>query len=145
MIPNSGMAVSIDVGQERFIHPPDKTTISKRLFFWAMANTYGMKGLPHQSPVYKSMKIDKDQITVSFSNAENGLSAFGNDLSAFEIAGEDKVFYPAKAKIIRGGVRVQNDNVKSPVALRYAFKDWVVGDLFNSEGFPASPFRTDDW
>lgn len=144
-IQNSGMVVTMDAGAEKFIHPSDKTTVSKRLFYLAMANTYGMTGLPHESPVYKSMKIDKDRVILSFSNAENGLSSFGKSLSAFEIAGEDKVFYPAKAAITGAGVIVQSDNVKNPVAVRYAFKDWVEGDLFNSEGFPASPFRTDNW
>ncbi|NEU07040.1 sialate O-acetylesterase [Flavihumibacter sp. R14] len=144
-IPNSGMVVSMDVGAENFIHPPDKTTISKRLANWALANNYGMKGLAYASPVYKSMKIDKDVATIFFENVENGLSSFGNTLSAFEVAGEDKVFYPAKARITATGVTVQSDQVKSPVAVRYAFKDWIVGDLFNTEGLPASPFRTDNW
>ena len=144
-IPNSGMVVSMDVGTEDFIHPPDKTTISKRLAYWAMANTYGMKGLPFRSPVYKSHKTDKNVITISFSHAENGLSSFGKKLSAFEIAGEDKVFHPATARITAAGVTVQSENVKTPVAVRYAFKDWVEGDLFNNEGLPASSFRTDSW
>ncbi|MBD1424168.1 sialate O-acetylesterase [Sphingobacterium arenae] len=144
-IPNAGMVVSIDVGAENFIHPPDKTTISKRLVYWAMGNTYGMKGLAFATPVYKSHKINKDAVTISFSHAENGLTSFGKNLSAFEIAGEDKVFHPAKAKITGAGVVVQSENVKMPVAVRYAFKDWVVGDLFNNEGLPVSSFRTDNW
>lgn len=145
LIPNSGMVVSLDVGKEAFIHAPDKTTISKRLVYWAMAHTYGVKGLAFESPVYKSHKIVKDVVTISFSHAENGLSSFGKDLSAFEIAGEDKIFHPATAKITIAGVVVQSENVKTPVAVRYAFKDWVVGDLFNNEGLPASSFRTDNW
>jgi sialate O-acetylesterase len=144
-IPNSGMVVSMDAGEENFIHPADKTSISKRLAYWAMANTYGMKGLPYASPVYKSMQVDKDVATISFANAENGLSSFGKTLAAFEIAGADKVFYPASAKITGKGVVVQSDQVKNPVAVRYAFSDWVIGDLFNTEGLPVSPFRTDNW
>jgi len=144
-IPNSGMVVSMDVGAENFIHPPDKTTISKRLAYWAIANDYGMKGLPFASPVFKSMTVDKDIANLSFDHAENGLSSFGKPLSAFEIAGEDKIFYPANAKITGKGVSLQSEQVKVPVAVRYAFKDWVIGDLFNTEGFPASPFRTDNW
>lgn len=145
LIPNSGMVVSMDVGTENFIHPPDKTAISKRLIYWAMANTYGMKGLAFASPVYQSHKIVKNVITISFSHAENGLSSFGKTLSAFEIAGDDKVFYPATAKITVAGVVVQSEQVKTPIAVRYAFKDWVAGDLFSNEGLPASSFRTDDW
>lgn len=144
-IPNSGMVVSLDVGTENFIHAPDKTTISKRLVYWAMANTYGMKGLAFAGPVYKSYKIVKDVVTISFSHAENGLSSFGKGLSAFEVAGEDKIFYPATARITAAGVVVQSENVKKPIAVRYAFKDWIVGDLFNTEGLPASSFRTDNW
>lgn len=144
-IPNSGIAVSMDVGTENFIHPPDKTTVSKRLLYLAMANTYGMKGLPFASPVYKSYKIIKNIVTLSFSNAGNGLSSFGKPLSAFEIAGEDKVFHPATARITGAGVVLQSEKVKTPVAVRYAFKDWVTGDLFNNEGLPASSFRTDTW
>jgi sialate O-acetylesterase len=144
-IPNSGMVVSMDVGTENFIHPPDKTTISKRLANWALANNYGMKGLSFASPVYKSLMIDKNLATVSFENAANGLSSFGRPIAAFEVAGADKIFYPANAKITGAGVVVQSDQVEVPVAVRYAFKDWVIGDLFNTEGFPASPFRTDSW
>ena len=144
-IPNSGMVVTMDVGAENFIHPPDKTTISKRLAYQAMANTYGMQGLPFASPVFKSMKINKDVATITFDHAQNGLTSFGKELLGFEIAGSDKVFYPANARIIGGGVALKSENVKAPVAVRYAFKDWVEGDLFNTEGFPAAPFRTDDW
>ena len=145
LIPNAGMVVTMDVGAEHFIHPPDKTTIARRLAYWAMANTYGMKGLPFASPVFKSMTIDNGAAIISFHYAENGLTSFGKALSAFEIAGEDKVFYPATARITGRGVVVQSDGVKKPVAVRYAFKDWVEGDLFNTEGLPASPFRTDHW
>lgn len=144
-IPNSGMAVTTDIGTANYIHPPDKTTVSKRLALQALANTYGLKGLPFASPVYKSMSTDKNVINITFDHAENGLSSFGKELSVFEIAGDDRVFYPAKAKITGIGVSVQSDKVKQPVAVRYAFKDWVVGDLYNTEGFPASSFRTDNW
>lgn len=145
LIPNSGMVVSMDAGEERSIHPADKTVVATRLVLWALANTYGRKGLPYASPVLRSTKVDKGGIECSFDNAPNGLTAFGKTLSAFEIAGEDKVFYPAKARITGNGVMVQSDSVKAPVAVRYAWRDWVIGDLFNTEGLPAGPFRTDDW
>ena len=144
-IPNSGMVVTMDVGEEKLIHPADKTTISQRLAYWALANTYGMNGIAFASPVYKSMKVDKDAINITFDDAPNGLSSFGKALSAFEIAGEDKLFFPAKARITGDGITVQSDSVKSPVAVRYAFKDWVEGDLYSTEGLPVAPFRTDDW
>jgi sialate O-acetylesterase len=144
-IPNAGMVVTMDVGAENYIHPPDKTTVARRLAYWAVAHTYGTKGVPYASPVFKSMTIEGGAATVSFLHAENGLTSFGKPLQAFEVAGEDKVFFPATARITGKGVVVQSEKVKSPVAVRYAFKDWVEGDLFNTEGLPAAPFRTDNW
>jgi sialate O-acetylesterase len=89
--------------------------------------------------------VVKETINIVISNAPNGLTSFGKPLAAFEIAGEDKKFYPAKVKITGTGITVVSDSVKAPVAVRYAYKDWVVGDLYNTEGLPAAPFRTDDW
>lgn len=145
LIPNSAMAVSADVGKEFSIHPPDKLTIGKRLAYCALARDYGINGLPYQGPVYTSMKIVNDMIDLTFDNAKNGLYAGGKELTLFEIAGEDKVFFPAEATITRTGIRVKSDRVKKPVAVRYAAKDWFTGELFNNEGLPASPFRTDNW
>jgi len=144
-IPNAGMAVTMDVGEEKNIHPANKTIVSKRLLYWALATTYGMKGIPHEGPVYRSMKVSADTVHLSFDHAANGLTTFGKPLTDFEVAGADKVFHPARAWIARGGVAVKSDEVKDPVAVRYAFKDWVVGSLFNTEGLPASSFRTDEW
>ncbi|MFA6086579.1 sialate O-acetylesterase [Mucilaginibacter sp.] len=144
-IPNSGMAVTMDLGSEKSIHPPDKLPISKRLAYWALANTYGKKGLNYQSPVYKSMKVTASNAFINFDATPNGLTSFGKDLLAFEIAGDDRVYYPAKAKITGNGVTVQSEKVKTPVAVRYGFKDWIVGDLYNTEGLPVTPFRTDNW
>ncbi|HYG38712.1 MAG TPA: sialate O-acetylesterase [Cytophagales bacterium] len=145
LIPNSGMVVSMDVGNEKNIHPADKTTISQRLACWSLANTYGKKGIPFASPVYRSMEVEGDRVHLTFDHAENGLTSFDKPLSAFEVAGADKVFYPAEAKITGKGVTVWSESVANPVSVRYAFKDWVAGDLFNTEGLPASPFRTDEW
>ncbi|MDB5111647.1 MAG: sialate O-acetylesterase [Mucilaginibacter sp.] len=144
-IPNSGMVVTMDVGSEKAIHPPDKLPVSKRLAYWALANTYGKKGLNFQSPVYKSMKITGNSAYISFNYTPNGLTSFGKELLAFEIAGDDKVFYPAKARISGNGIMVESDKIKVPVAVRYAFKDWVTGDVYNTEGLPVAPFRTDSW
>ena len=144
-IPNAGMVVTMDVGSERVIHPPDKLPVSKRLAYWALANTYGKKGINYLSPVYKSIKITGDNAYINFNYTPNGLTTFGKELLAFEIAGNDKVFCPAQAKISGNGIIVSSENVKTPVAVRYAFKDWVVGDVYNTEGLPLAPFRTDDW
>ncbi|AOW10394.1 sialate O-acetylesterase [Flavobacterium gilvum] len=145
VIPNSGMAVTLDIGDEIFIHPRDKETVGKRLAYMALAKTYGLKGFPYASPMYESVSFAGNVATVQFSNTANGLTSYGKPLSNFEIAGADKVFYPAKAVVSQGKLQVSAPEVANPVAVRYAFKDFVAGDLFNTEGFPASSFRTDDW
>lgn len=144
-VPEVGMAVAMDAGEENYIHPPNKTDISKRLAYWALAKTYGWEGLAYSGPVYEGMQVDGSKVQLTFSFAQNGLSAFGKELTGFEIAGTDRVFYPAQAEINARGVVVTNPQVSNPVAVRYAFKDWVVGSLYNVEGLPASSFRTDDW
>jgi sialate O-acetylesterase len=147
-MPNAGMAVSMDVGEELNIHPPDKTIISKRLLYLALARTYGYKSIPCEGPVYKSMQVSGDTAKLSFDYASNGLTTFGKPLAPlFEVAGADKVFHPAETAVItrEGGINVRSSSVKTPAAVRYAFKAWTVGTLYNTEGLPASSFRTDDW
>ena len=140
------MAVITDVGSELKIHPPDKTTVSKRLALLALAKTYGYKGIACESPSYRSITITGNKAIISFNHARNGLKSSGSTPNNFEIAGSDKIFHPANATILNGGkIQVESSAVPSPVAVRYAFKNWVVGDLFNEEGLPASSFRTDNW
>ncbi len=146
MIPNSGMAITMDIGDDVHIHPPYKKEVSERLLYWALSNTYHMKGISYCGPIYKSMKIAANKINVSFDFAEYGLTTFGNELENFEMAGEDKLFYKAKAVIKEDGtIDVSCDSVSKPVAVRYAYKDYVKGELFNTAGLPASSFRTDNW
>ncbi|MBB2144917.1 sialate O-acetylesterase [Pedobacter sp. LMG 31464] len=145
LIPNSGMVVSVDAGSQTTIHPPNKTIISKRLAYWALAKTYGKEGIAYMGPVYKSLKITDDKVILSFDQIPTGLTAFDQKLKSFEIAGEDKVFYPADAAISGKTVVVKSESVKKPVAVRYAFKDNAVGNLYNVEGLPSAPFRTDNW
>ncbi len=144
-IPNSGMAVLMDIGEEFNIHPGDKATGSKRLAYMALAKTYGLKGFGSESPAYESMTVSGNTITIKFSGAPNGLTSYGKALQYFEVAGANKIFRPAKALISGGTIIVSSPDVKEPVAVRYAFKDFVVGDLFSTEGFPVSSFRSDDW
>lgn len=144
-IPNSGMAVLMDIGEEFNIHPMDKLTGSKRLVYMALAKTYGMKGFGYESPAYESMTVSGNIVTLKFSGAPNGLTAYGKTLSLFEVAGANKIFRPAKAVVSGGTIIVSATEVKEPVAVRYAFKDFCVGDLFSTEGFPVSSFRSDDW
>ncbi len=144
-INNSAMVVLLDAGEENSIHPSNKEIAAKRFAYLALAHSYGMKGFGYSSPSFDSLKINGGIATLTFSNAPNGLSSFGKPLLLFEIAGVDKIFRAAKAVIYRGTVLVSSPEVKEPVAVRYAFKDFVTGDLFNTEGFPLSSFRTDEW
>lgn len=145
-IPHSGMVVSMDVGSGATIHPPDKTTIARRLLYWALGDTYHWEGIAFQSPAFESMQINDHAITVSFSHTPLGLTSYYEKIRGFELAGKDKVFYPAEAKIKRGGkIILQSDQVTQPVAVRYLFKDWVEGNLYNTAGLPVAPFRTDNW
>jgi sialate O-acetylesterase len=144
-IPNSGMAVLMDIGEFKNIHPAYKKQGGERLAYLALAQTYGIKGFGFASPNYESITIDKDKAVIKFQNVANGLTSFGKDLTLFEIAGEDRKFYPAKANITGSSVTVSSPEVKEPIAVRYAFKDFVVGDLFGNDGLPVSSFRTDNW
>lgn len=144
-IPNSGMAVLMDVGEENSIHPANKKQGGQRLSYIALAQTYGIKGFGAVSPAYESLSIEKNTATLKFQNVPNGLTSFGKALSLFEIAGADHKFYPAKATIKGSSIVVSADEVKAPVAVRYAFKDFVTGDLFGNDGLPVSSFRTDNW
>lgn len=146
-IPNSGMVSLTDVGDEYSIHAPDKVTVAKRLLYWAYANAYNKKGFEFSAPVYKSVELQKGQISVYFDNAKYGLSSYGKELVGFEIAGDDKVFYPAKAILQRDPTKVvlTCDKVQSPVAVRYCFKNYSYGNLYNNSGIAAYPFRTDNW
>lgn len=144
-ISNTGMAVLMDIGEEKNIHPSNKEAGGKRLALLALAKTYNLKGFGFESPAFDSLTISGSVATVRFKNASNGLTAFGKEISQFEIAGANKVFYPAKAWINGSNVSVAAPEVKEPLAVRYAFKDFVVGDLFGTDGLPVSSFRTDDW
>lgn len=145
LIPNSGIAITMDIGDSVSIHPPKKKEVADRLLYNALNQTYGMKAVDGASPVFDSLEMKDDGVLLKFRNAEMGLYAF-EDLEDFEIAGEDKVFYPAKAKIVkRKDVLVSSDQVPNPVAVRYAWRNWVKGTLYDTDLLPASSFRTDDW
>ena len=144
-IPNSGIVVLMDNGEELSIHPADKETVGKRFAYLALGNTYQWKGFAYQSPSYDSLLINGNIATIKFKNVPNGLTSYGKPLTQFEIAGPDKVFRPATANIRTGTIVLSSPLVAAPVAVRYAFKDFIVGELYSTEGFPVSSFRTDDW
>ena len=145
-IPNSGMAVLSDIGSDVTIHPPRKKEVAERLLFIALNKTYGMKDVDCTGPVYKSMTEKEGALLLSFDAAETGIFSPETELSNFEIAGEDKIFYPAKAEIIaHKQVKVSSLDVKVPVAVRYGWYNWFEGTLYDNNMLPASSFRTDDW
>lgn len=142
---NVGMAVLMDAGLEYGIHPRKKQLAGMRLALLALNKTYGIKGITSESARYKGVEFKGDTAVVSFDRADMwiyGKNGLKSDL--VEVAGADRVFHPAKAWIERSKMYVKSDEVKAPVAVRYAFKDWADGDLF-SDGLPVSSFRTDNW
>lgn len=146
-IPNSGMVCTMDIGHPVFIHPTDKETVGNRLAYWALAQTYGKKGFPYATPTYKSMEKAEGKIYIDFDNSPGGISPMWTSLEGFEIAGDDKIFHPAFAEIETKTARlaVSSDKVPNPVAVRYAYKNYVEASIFNISGIPVAPFRTDNW
>ncbi|MBB3186550.1 sialate O-acetylesterase [Microbacter margulisiae] len=147
LIPNSGMAVLLDIGDSLCIHPSHKKEVGNRLALLALAKTYGRQGFEFQSPEYDHMNVIGNKAIIYFSKTFNGLTSYGKKLTLFEIAGDNKVFYKAHAYINTdsGTVVVSCPLVPHPIAVRYAFKDYVKAELFGTGGLPVSSFRTDDW
>lgn len=147
-IPNSGVISTIDIGSESTIHPPEKRVVAKRLAYLALSKTYAVNGFNGEAPVYTSHKVEGNKIQVTLDNTGYGLSTYGRDWEGFEIAGEDKIFYKANVENVKGTnnqLNVYNDKVAKPVAVRYGFKNFTYGNLYNSYGIAAIPFRTDNW
>ena len=144
-IPNAAMAVLMDIGEENNIHPADKEAGGNRLGYLALSKTYGLTGFEFESPVFKALEIKGSIVTVAFDNAPNGITSYGKEVTGFEIAGENKVFYPAKAELRRKSVLLSSPQVEKPVAVRYLFKDFAKAELFSTGGLPVSSFRTDNW
>lgn len=145
-VENTGMAVIIDKGNAKDIHPKDKQTVGHRLALIARAKTYGEK-ISYSGPLYRSYQIKDDKIILSFDHADGGLkSGDGKDLKGFAIAGRDHKFHWAKAEISGDKIIVSApESVPYPIAVRYAWADNPVCNLYNGAGLPASPFRTDSW
>ena len=145
MVPNCRMAVLMDSGLKDCIHPRKKYLAGERLALLALSNTYGVKNLPDFAK-YKGVTFQNDTAVVSFDRSKEWVYfEHGTTSKNFEVAGSDRVFHPAtKVWVNRNRVYVVCDDVKQPYAVRYAFKDWAVGDLMH-DGLPVSSFRTDNW
>lgn len=145
-IPNSGIVITMDLGRENFGHPPQKKEIADRLLFNALNQTYGFSQVACKSPVYKTLEVKEGGIELIFEHNTLGLYSFDR-LTGFEIAGNDRVFYPANAEIVskRKNVFVSSDKVPNPVAVRYGWRNWITASLYGGNLLPVSSFRTDDW
>jgi sialate O-acetylesterase len=139
---NSAMAVTADLGYPEELHPPNKEPIGVRLALAARALAYGEK-IEYSGPLFQSMKVEDNRAILSFAHTGAGLVAKEGDLKGFTLAGTDGKFVPAKAEIVGETVVVSAPGVTQPVAVRYGWANVPDGNLFNKEGLPASPFRTD--
>jgi sialate O-acetylesterase len=138
------MTVNMDIGEANDIHPKNKQEIGRRLSLWALAKVYG-KDLPYAGPFYEKQEINGAEVTLTFKNTSGGLVARGGDLKGFAVAGADKKWAWATAKIDGDKVVISSPEVKEPVAVRYAWGNNPECNLTNAAGLLASPFRTDDW
>ncbi|MEP6668486.1 MAG: sialate O-acetylesterase [Chthoniobacter sp.] len=145
-LPNTGQAVIIDLGEGRDIHPRNKHDVAARLVRWALVKDYGQKFLFH-SPEYKSVEFQGKKAVVTFDCFGSGLYTFDVDEArGFAVCGEDKVWHSAKGKVLPGNqVEVSSDQVAQPIAVRYAWADNPVCNLYGTDGLPVTPFRTDDF
>lgn len=145
LIPNCGMAVLMDAGLITDIHPRKKRQAGERLAILAMAGSYGLEGPEFRSPRYSGFEQHDSLLILGFDRTGLGLDRTTGKLKHFWIAGQDKVFYPAQAKINRDKIQLWSASVPQPVAARYAFDNCSEGDLFGVNGQPVSSFRTDNW
>ena len=144
-LPNTAMAVTIDIGDANDIHPKNKQDVGRRLALWALGKTYG-KNIVYSGPIYKSMNVEGNKIILHFDHIGGGLVADGGEpLKGFAIAAAERKFVWADAKIDGETVVVSSERISEPVAVRYGWADNPICNLYNKEGLPASPFRTDDW
>ena len=146
-LPNTAMVVTLDIGEEKDEHPPNKKDVGHRLALAAFNLVYD-QDVVYSGPLYKDMKIQGNTIRLTFDHVGGGLIARGGTLKGFTIAGADQKFVPAQAKILGDTIVVSSPDVRKPIAVRYCFQNWP-GEknvtLFNKAGLPASSFRTDDW
>ncbi len=142
----TGMVVITDLVENvHDVHPANKQDVGLRLANWALADNYHQEGIVFKSPFFNNMIIKNDKAVITLDNAENGLVIKGSEVARLYIAGKDSIFYSAKATLKSNQIIVWSDKVKEPVAVRYAFGNTDIGNIFSKEGLPLGPFRTDRW
>ena len=148
LIPNSGMISTNDLVEDyelHNIHPKNKKDIGQRLAFMALNRTYGIDAIHDRGPEYNSMEINKNEVVLTFDNVKHGFNRL-DGMVGFEVAGEDQVFYPALGKVCNDNkIMVVSENVEKPVAVRYCFKNFQIGNVCNIMELPLVPFITDNW
>ena len=142
---NTGMAVTMDISEINNIHPRNKKDVGYRLALWALAKDYGFTNIVFSGPLYKNYKIEGNKIIISFDHSKGLKTRDGEPLSYFEIASDDKIFYPATAEIIDDKITVSSDKVNDPIAVRFAWSNTAEPNLCNAADLPAPSFRTDNW
>jgi sialate O-acetylesterase len=143
LIPYSDMATTTDIGEEHCIHPTHKREVGQRLAACALYRTYGIPGIYSDVIHVKEVTYDKNTATVTWTGNSFGMSA--RHIDGFELAGEDRIFHTAQAMVVKGSIRVSSQEVEQPVAVRYAFHNYIKANLCNSLGVPYCSFRTDHW
>ena len=145
-LPKTGMVVTTDLADDTAdIHPRNKKDVGIRLANLALADTYKQPIHNAMSPLFESMRVDKNKAVVLIMHAGDGLLYKGKAITGFYIAGDDRVFHPAEASIDQQKIVVSSKAVKAPVAVRYAYSNTAIGNVFSKGGLPLSPFRTDNW
>lgn len=145
-LPKTGMAITIDIGDTKNIHPTNKQEVGRRLALWALGTVYGKKVPAISGPLPADSSVNGNTITITFKHANGGLKAKdGGPVKGFQIAGAEQQWKAAVAKIEGDKVVVSGPELASPVAVRYAWQDNPDCNLYNGAGLPASPFRTDNW
>lgn len=144
-LPKTGMGINIDIGEEKDIHPKNKQEVGRRLSLWALGTVYGQKVPATSGPLPAGHDVRGKEIVVRFSHADGGLVAKDGGLKSFVIAGADKQWKPAQARIVGDTVVVSSPEVAAPVAVRYGWENFPACNLYNGAGLPATPFRTDTW
>jgi sialate O-acetylesterase len=143
-VPNTGMAVTTDIGDVRNIHPQNKQEVGRRLALWALAKVYA-HDVVCSGPIYQSMAVEGNKIRLTFDSAAGLKAADGKPLSYFTIAGADQKFVPAEAQVDGSTILVSSAEVAQPAAVRFGWREDAQPNLVNGAGLPASPFRTDTW
>lgn len=144
-LPNTGQAVTLDVGDEKNLHPKNKKPVGDRLALIALARTYGFTDVIDRGPVFAAAKREGRGFRITYEPSASGLESASPALRGFELAGDDRVFRPADARFDGDSVIVTCPSIADPVAVRYAYRNAPVADLYNAAGLPAAPFRTDTW